>query len=500
MNTIKDDDLFAMRGKSPISISDADLDKILGPKQDRDVSLHSLAYDDDAIDEIISRLPGKGGIINTRKRFGKSHKNIEDNPSFVNDLMKAVINMLADNEVLLGHELLPLNLDKERQGLMKLPWDVFIVRPDVNRELNVGHIIKNVLRKWDIQYNDPIFARICTKDGSDINHNNWEQHLANDNLLAVINDHQHGGAGRYLQGAPYALVDPIFSNLKSTDSEMYQKRNGVPLIATWEQQARNSAAVARDKQAEGTLHEVHETDLAIYEWTELLKKLKVDFQSSSLPKDKGITNRGKDLYKYYNNKKWQPFYEDVILMHRRIWPEGELTHEVPWGVFTFLSYYKSKHNYTTAMIKELLKKIEIVLKNYYPDDRFGNKYFNRAFTKPSQKDPFKKTFWGDANLYSVYLEQQHGDDWRTTLDKGVKMASMLHHMLLSFNKYLIENGKTPIVKGTLPDFKSESNNIIGYKNPFRIYGPDNDIIQEYDYDANVDNQSEVDYNEVEHAE
>ena len=275
---------------------------ILGPKEDRDQSILSLAYDDEAIDEIITQLPAKG-IINTRKRFGKQFKNIEDNPGFMAKLMPAVIDILKNSEVLLGYELPKVNLEDERKGLMQLPWNVFVVRPDVNRELNVGHILKNVIRKWDIRYNDPIFARICTKDGSHIDESNWETHLMNDNLVAVINDHQHGGTGRYICGAPYAIVDPIFCNKKSTDSEMYHKRNGVMLQATWEQQARNSIAVVRDKKLEGDTT-IHEADVMLYEWDQILKNLKVDFQSSNLPKDKAVCNRGKDLYKYYTNKKY----------------------------------------------------------------------------------------------------------------------------------------------------------------------------------------------------
>jgi len=276
------------------------LEKVFGPIEDREVNLYSFAYDDEGIDEIIKQLPNKG-IINTRKLFGKSHKNIEDNPSII-QIFNEVLETLRFSGALLGYSLPVLDLDQERKGLMQLPWDVFVIRPDVNRELNIGHILKNIIRKWDIRYNDPVFARITTKDGSPISEDNWEEHLANNNLVAVINDHQHGGIGRFGMGAPYALVDPIFCNKKSTDSEMYHKRNGVMLQPSWENTARNSMAVVRDKLAEGDTS-VHEADQAIYDWGQLLHGLGVDFQSSSLPKDKGVCNRGKDLYKHYNTRK-----------------------------------------------------------------------------------------------------------------------------------------------------------------------------------------------------
>lgn len=453
--------------------------KILGPVEDRDTSLLSLAYDDDTIDEIVGRLHD-GGLINTRKRFGKHFKKIEDNPSFENHIMPAVFQELETSEALLGYQLPALRLENERKGLMELPWDVFVVRPDVNRELNIGHIIRNILRLWDIRYNDPIFARITTKDGSTINENNWREHLEKGNLVAVINDHQHGGAGRYIMGAPYALVDPIFCNKKSTDSEMYHKRNGNVLKATWEQQARNAIAVVRDKLAEGDTN-IHEQDQLLYDWSKVNESLKIDFQSSSLPKDKAICNRGKDLYKYYSNRKWRPFYEDVILMTRRVWPEGEVSQEVLWGIFTFLSFYKENKGYTSAKIKELVKKLELTLDAYYPDSMYPKNYRNRSTTKPTNKDPNKRTLWGDANSFRAYLEEMNGDDWRVKLDKGLQMASALHHMIMSFNKSLVENGKTPIVKGKqLEPITSGSGNPIDFKNPYRVYNQ-KDVEAEYDW-------------------
>ena len=471
----------------------ANLESVFGPIEDREVSLASLAYDDEGIDEIINQLPNKG-IINVRKLFGKSHKKITDNPSVEVKIFKEVLNVLRYSGAMLGYKLPELNLSSERKGLMKLPWHVFVVRPDVNRELNVGHILKNVIRKWDIRYNDPIFVRITTKDGSAINESNWEEHLAKDNLIAVINDHQHGGIGRLLMGAPYALVDPIFCNKMSTDSEMYHKRNGTMLQATWEQQARNSMAVVRDKTAEGDTN-IHEQDRLIYEWGQLLLSLNVDFQSSSLPKDKAVCNRGKDLYKYYNTSKYRSFYKESIQLIRDVWPEGELTVEVLWALLTIQAFYVENHKYTPARLKDLRNKIEITLKAYYPDSMYAKTNRNRSTTSAGNTDLNKRTLWGDTNAYRSYLEEIDGDDWRIKIDKGLMMASTIHHMIMSYNKFLLSSGKRGIVDYLAP-ITTGSGKSIDFKNSYKIY-KGNDIITEYNWS---DTDKQVDYSTFEEVE
>ena len=474
---------------------DPNLEAIFGPVDEREVSLATLAYNEDAINEIISTLPHKG-IINIRGRFGKKHKKITDHPRFELDIFKAILQTLEDSQALYGYKLPVLDLKEERTGLLQLPWHVFIVRTDVQRENNVGHILKNIICKWDVRYNDPMFVRIFTKDGTSVGPDNILEQLEKDNIIAVVNDHQHGGYGRLLMGAAYALVDPIYCNKMSTDSEMYHKRNGVMLPSTWEQRARNSQAVVRDKKAEGD-NNIHEADLALYEWGQVLEKLKVDYQSSGNPKEKLTCNRGQDLYKYYCTPKFKPYYEDVIASHARIWPEGELTHEVPWGVFTFLDYYKAK-GWQPARLKDLLKKIEIVLNAYYPDTMYG-KNRNRATTeKKSYSDPKKRTFWGDTNQYREILEQLDGDDYRINVDKGMQMASTLHHMIMSYNKYLLAKGKPLLFKSALPAIITPTGKTIDYKNSFKIY-QDRDVIEEYDYSFD-DELNTTDYSNFENDE
>jgi len=472
------------------------LESIFGPANEREVSITSLAYDDDAIDEIIKSLPNEG-IINIRGRFGAKHKKIQDHPKFELDIFRAILNMLEQSEALLGYQLPTLDLSNQRTGLLELPWNVFHVRTDVQRETNVGHILKNIIRLWDIRYNDPMFVRITTKDGSHVGPENIQEQLAKNNIIAVVNDHQHGGYGRLLMGAPNALVDPICCNKMSTDSEMYHKRNGIQLQSTWEQRTRNSQAVVRDKLAEGDTN-IHEADQALYDWGKVLENLGVDYQSPSNPKEKLVCNRGKDLYKYYNIPKYLPYYEDVILAHKRIWPEGELTHEVCWAIFTFLSFYKTEHKFTQTKLKDLLKKLEEMLKAYYPDNMYGKNYRNRATTKTTNKDPNKRTLCGDTNQYVLILTSIDGDDWRANLDRGLQIASTLHHMLMSYNKYLISIGKSPLVKGILPPITTGSGKALDFKNPFRIYQGQT-IVQEYDWSKEED-MSSIDYSEFETTE
>lgn len=473
---------------------ESNLETIFGPIDEREVSLATLAYDDDTIDEIVSQLPNNG-IINIRGRFGKKNKKITDHPQFELDIFKSILQALEDSQALYGYKLPVLDLANERAGLLQLPWHICRVRTDVQRETNIGHILKNIIRLWDIRYNDPMFVRITTKDGSYVGPDNVQEQLEKDNLIAVVNDHQHGGYGRLLMGAPYALVDPIYCNKMSTDSEMYHKRNGIMLQSTWEQRTRNSQAVVRDKKAEGD-NNIHEADLALYEWGQLLEKLKVDYQSSGNPKEKLVCNRGKDLYKYYNTPKYRPYYEDVIESHVRIWPEGELTHEVPWAEFTILDFYKSK-GWQTARLKDLIKKIEVVLKEYYPDTMYG-KNRNRATTKAGNIDPNKRTLWGDTNNYREVLEKIDGDDYRVKQDKGLQMASVLHHMLMSYNKYLIEKGKTPLFKSPLPQITTPSGSVLDFKNPFRIY-QNKDVVAEYDWSPE-DQSNQTDYSDFENRE
>ena len=473
---------------------DPNLEAIFGPVDERTESLSYLAYDDDKIDEIISSLP-HNGIINLRGRFGKNHKKLTDHPKFELDIYKAILQSLEDSQALFGYKLPILDLSQERTGLLQLPWHVFVVRTDVNREVNVGHILKNIIRLWDIRYNDPVFVRITTKDGSYVGPDNIAEQLAADNIIAVVNDHQHGGYGRLFMGAHYALVDPIYCNKMSTDSEMYHKRNGIMLQSTWEQRTRNSQAVVRDKKAEGNTN-IHETDLAVYEWGQVLEKLKVDYQSSGIPKEKLTCNRGKDLYKYYTHPRYRQWYSEVISAHTRIWPEGELTHEVPWGVFTFLDYYQLK-GWQPARLNDLLKKIEIVLKAYYPDSMYG-KNRNRATTQTKNTDPTKRTFWGDTNSHREFLEKIDSDDYRIAQDKGVQMAATLHHMLMSYNKYLLEKGKQPLFKSPLPAITTSNGKNLDYKNPFRIY-QGKDIVAEYDW-SSEDDCNQTDYSDFENDE
>ena len=88
---------------------DPNLEAIFGPVDEREVSLATLAYNEDAINEIISTLPHKG-IINIRGRFGKKHKKITDHPRFELDIFKAILQTLEDSQALYGYKLPVLDL------------------------------------------------------------------------------------------------------------------------------------------------------------------------------------------------------------------------------------------------------------------------------------------------------------------------------------------------------------------------------------------------------
>jgi len=427
------------------------LEKIFGPVDERTISLKSIKYDYETLSSIFDKFKGTSYIIPVRFIWGQKGR-----PSFELELFREMLVRMRDSGAFWGYKLPTLDLHRQRD-LPSIEWKNLFTRTDVNREINIKHIIENIICHWDVRYNDPIFCRILSDNTGN------------------VNDHQHGGLARLLMGAPNALIDPIYCDKASTDSEMYEKRNGRMLKSSWENRTINSITVVADKKAEGC-NDIDPEDEKLYNWFELLKKRNISFQASKgAPKGKWICNRGQDLHKHYIDSKIQPFYEDILDLHIKLWPNGEISHEVVWGLGRFFHFYQVIQGFSPAKMKELKKIVLEVMMAYYPESYYGNNYFNRSTSSGKNAT---RTFWGETNWYRNVLEEQDGDDWRLNLDRGLIMASTLQHMIQSYNKFLVDTGKTKILPWFLPTVTSDSGKPIDFKNPLKIANQEFNFIEE----------------------
>jgi hypothetical protein len=439
-----------------------DLVDIFGPVEDQKIHLGSLANNPEKVETLINKLPN-GGILDVYEVFGRNAR-----VRFVDVAIK-VLEMIQESGAFEGYKLPQWVVLEDRIGGEKVEWDSMYLKYPVQREINVGHIVRTILVPWEGWLNDPAFCRKLS-DGS-----------------YNVNDKQHGNMGRFIIGAPYALAEVIVSDKESMDSNMYAQRNIYNLASSWESSANNRVNRAEAYEIEGT--PVKLDDQPYYDFYQILDDEGSEWREKAGPRGKkdGVCYRAKDLFKHYNTFDRDIFIKGVQV-NRQVWPTGELSHEVVWGVCKLLDYYRHEHNFTDSDIRNVTSYIKTVLKEYYPDKDF----------RTAARGTGKGTFWNDVKDFMGVIKANDPDDFRgQDKSKEWMMASALRSMMLNYDHFrTTEKGTHSLVKIDLPAVcREHDSKCYDIDMPFKV-GKDRYSVK----DAIVFDHAEIDFDEEDEDE
>jgi hypothetical protein len=380
-----------------------DLERIFGPVEDRTKGLTSLAGQPDGdLKAIIKNLKTKvidcSGFMPKRQPFLNVVKEVLR-------VMRDSIDSETGKSVFYGYNL-PYFIEEERvQGVEEFPWDRFYIDYNVQRNIDVAHIIQDILIEWDTKLCDPAHCRMQSDGTLD------------------INDAQHATCSRALVGARLCPATYIKSDSKSDNANTFGARNIRSKQTEWFDNMKvrvyRSKEMIKDgfppKAGDAPYLELHD---------ELEEFGAFAIATVGTPKSAGSCNRAEKLYDY-RGQYGADIFKRAVRTVRTAWGNGELDHATVWGICTLMWYCTNNENFGPSELRKLETELVYAIQAYYPDK-----------TTTPNRSSGRGTLWGDLRKLIAKDYPKDLDDFRGRQESYPFMiASALRSMILNYDFY-----------------------------------------------------------------
>jgi len=380
-----------------------DLERIFGKPEERVRGLTSLAGQPDGeLKNLIKNLKVK--VIDCSGFMPKRQP-------FLN-VVKEVLRVMRDStdpetgkSVFHGYNLPYFVMSERVQGADEFPWDWVYIDYNVQRNIDLAHIIKDILVEWDTKLCDPAHGR-KQSDGT-----------------LDVNDSQHATCARALVGAPNCPATWILSDAKSDNANQFGARNISNKTTEWFDDYKVRVYRAQAMEKEGFPAKAGDAPyLALFNELDEYSAFAIASQGTS--KSAGSCNRADKLYDYRGQYSTDIFKRAVRTV-RTAWGNGELDHATVWGICTMLWYYQKHHKFGPNEMRRLETELVNAIQAYYPDK-----------TSTPNRSSGKGTLWGDIRKLIGKLYPKENDDFRGRQESFPFMiASALRSMILNYDYY-----------------------------------------------------------------
>lgn len=380
-----------------------DLERIFGPLDERTKGLTSLAGQPDRdLKKLLKML--KVPVIDCSSFMPKRQP-------FLN-VVKEVLRVMKDSidpetgkSVFYGYNLPYFVMEERVQGADEFDWDNVYIDYDVQRNIDVAHIIKDILIEWDTKLCDPAHGRKQTDGTID------------------INDSQHATCARALVGAPNCPATYIISDSKSDNANQFGARNISNKTTEWFDDYKVRVYRAQAMEREGFPPKAGDAP-----YLDLFNELKDQgafaIASQGTPKSAGSCNRTDKLYDY-RGQYGQDIFKRAIRVVRQAWVNGELDQATVWGVCTMMWYYTKTHNFTDQDLRRLETELINAIQAYYPDK-----------SSTPNRNSSRGNLWPDIRKLILKTYPKEADDFRGRQESfNFMIASSLRSMILNYDFY-----------------------------------------------------------------
>ena len=380
-----------------------DLERIFGPIEARTKGLTSLAGQPDGdLKAILKGLKTK--VIDCAAFMPKRQP-------FLN-VVKEVLRVMRDSvdpetgkSIFYGYNL-PYFIEEDRvQGAEEFAWDTVYIDYNVQRNIDVAHIIKDILIEWDTKLCDPAHGR-RQSDGT-----------------LDVNDSQHATCSRALVGARVCPATYIVSDAKSDNANQFGARNISNKTTEWFDDYKVRVYRGQAMEKEGFPAKAGDAPyLAIF--NELAEYGAFAIATQGTQKSAGSCNRADKLYDY-RGQYGADVFKRAVRTVRMAWGNGELDHATVWGVCTLMWYYDKNHNFGAIEMRKLETELINAIQAYYPDK-----------TGTPKRTGGRGTLWGDIRKLISDTYPKEADDFRGRQESFPFMiASGLRSMNLNYDFY-----------------------------------------------------------------
>lgn len=380
-----------------------DLERIFGPTEERVKGLTSLAGQPDGdLKALLKNLKTKvidcSGFMPKRQPFLNVVKEVLR-------VMRDSIDPKTGKSIFYGYDL-PKFIEEERvQGADEFAWDDVYIDYNVQRNIDVAHIIKDILIEWDTKLCDPAHGR-KQSDGT-----------------IDINDSQHATCSRALVGAGVCPATYIVSDSKSDNANQFGARNISNKTTEWFDDYKVRVYRGQAMEKEGFPAKAGDAPyLAIFNELAEFDAFAIATQGTS--KSAGSCNRTDKLYEY-RGQYGEDIFKRAIRTVRTAWGNGELCHATVWGVCTLMWYYTKNANFGAAELRKLETELVNAIQAYYPDKP----------TTPNRASG-KDALWPQVRKLIGKTYPKELDDFRGRQESFPFMiASALRSMILNYDFY-----------------------------------------------------------------
>lgn len=412
-----------------------DLERIFGPVEERTKGLTSLAGQPDGdLKALIKGLKVKvidcSGLMPKRQPFLNVVKEVLR-------VMRDSVDAETGKSIFYGYNL-PYFMNEERvQGVREFSWDNIYIDYNVQRNIDVAHIIKDILVEWDTKLCDPAHCRMLS-DGS-----------------LDVNDSQHATCARALVGAEVCPATFIVSDAKSDNANVFAARNIANKRSEWFDDYKVRVYRGQAMEKEGFPPKAADAPyLAIF--NELAEFDAFAIATVGTPKSAGSCNRVEKLYDY-RGQYGEDIFRRAVRTVRTAWGNGELDHATVWGVCTLMWYYKENHNFGSSELRKLETELVNAIQAYYPDK-----------TSTANRSSGRNTLWGDLRKLIAKQYPRDVDDFRGRQESYPFMiASALRSMILNYDFYRTNpdglNAKSLLKLDLPPIMRKFAENTIEYE-------------------------------------
>ena len=380
-----------------------DLERIFGPIEARTKGLTSLAGQPDGdLKAILKGLKTK--VIDCAAFMPKRQP-------FLN-VVKEVLRVMRDSvdpetgkSIFYGYNL-PYFIEEDRvQGAEEFAWDTVYIDYNVQRNIDVAHIIKDILIEQDTKLCDPAHGR-RQSDGT-----------------LDVNDSQHATCSRALVGARVCPATYIVSDAKSDNANQFGARNISNKTTEWFDDYKVRVYRGQAMEKEGFPAKAGDAPyLAIF--NELAEYGAFAIATQGTQKSAGSCNRADKLYDY-RGQYGADVFKRAVRTVRMAWGNGELDHATVWGVCTLMWYYDKNHNFGAIEMRKLETELINAIQAYYPDK-----------TGTPKRTGGRGTLWGDIRKLISDTYPKEADDFRGRQESFPFMiASGLRSMILNYDFY-----------------------------------------------------------------
>lgn len=380
-----------------------DLERIFGPVEDRTRGLTSLAGQPDAelkhiLRHMKTRVIDCSGFMPKRQQFISVVKEVLR-------VMRDSVDPETGRSVFYGYNL-PYFVDEERvMGATEFDWNDVYIDYNVQRNIDVAHIVKDILIEWDTKLCDPAHGR-----------------MHEDNTID-INDSQHATCARMLVGAPNCPATYIISKAASDNANQFAARNISNKVTEWYDDFKVRVYRARQMVLEGFPPKAGDAPyLDLY--NELAEFDAFAIATKGTHASAGSCNRAEKLFEY-RGQFGPEIFRRAVRTVRSAWGNGELDHATVWGICTMMWYYIHHHNFGKTELRKLETDLVNAIQAYYPD-------------KPNtpKRSGQKGTLWPDTRRLISKLYPRDVDDFRGRQESYPFMiASTLRSMILNYDYY-----------------------------------------------------------------